>query len=57
MKKLELSLDALRVEAFAPEAAPDAKGTVQGHDFDATRPNSQCLVTCDPSCETLVCIC
>ena len=52
MKKLTLSLDALRVESFDAGTAPPAEGTVQAHGLVAARTpicpshhNTECCAT------------
>ncbi|HTE18416.1 MAG TPA: hypothetical protein VK689_08545 [Armatimonadota bacterium] len=46
MRKLELDVDALRVESFATQAADTRRGTVRGHDDTVETENCTFEHTC-----------
>ncbi|HEX8696677.1 MAG TPA: hypothetical protein VF746_29940 [Longimicrobium sp.] len=54
MKKLKLEIDTLRVDSFAPAAAPEEpRGTVAGHAATTTCPTwplTQCPWSAFPTC-------
>ncbi len=58
MKKVQLKLEALRVESFQTEEPSQERGTVDGHQFatqfdgcsDSTCPPHHCFCTEDDSC-------
>ena len=47
MKKVELTLDALRVESFSTTEVAQETGTVHAHEFT---PRFSCGDTCNESC-------
>jgi hypothetical protein len=56
-KKLRLTLDALKVESFAPVEKTEGRGTVAGYDYTTpdegcTGPDTDCsgFNTCDLTC-------
>lgn len=53
MKRLKLSLDALKVESFAVDSAAPARGTVRAHETDWTE-LATCPCTVQTDCGTCV---
>ncbi|HEX6749227.1 MAG TPA: pinensin family lanthipeptide [Longimicrobium sp.] len=51
MKKMTLSLDALRVESFETDADHPARGTVRGHDGSDVVIDGSNDISCD-TCQT-----
>ena len=55
MKKMKLSVDALRVESFAVASqSAEREGTVHAH---ARTDRYTCPATCEATCQTQVCPC